>query len=47
MCYVIIMIYFMFYVIKDLEYSIHRGDSTHLCYPDADTGGRSTLVLEF
>ena len=41
MCYVIVMICFMFCVIKDLEYS--RSSS----YPDKDTSGRSTLVLNF
>ena len=45
MCYAIVMICFMFRVIKNT--AGHQGDSAHLRYPDKDTGGRSTLVLNF
>ena len=46
MCYVIVMICFYVWCHKKTQNTPgNQGDSAHLCYPDKDTGGRSTLVL--
>ena len=47
MCYVILVICFMFCVIKTWNTPGHQGDSAHSCYSDKGKGGRSTLVLNF
>ena len=47
LCYVIVMICFMFVSQKTWGTPGHQGDSAHSCYSDKGKGGRSALVLNF